>query len=65
VELVEEVEEVKTEAVDENTLLEELVNEDDIVVDRVVLELVIDRAGHPRLPPAMLHCIVCAQCITQ
>ena len=51
-ELVEEVEEVKTEAVDENTLLEELVNEDDIVVDRVMLELVIDRAGHPRLPPA-------------
>jgi hypothetical protein len=53
VELVEEVEEVKTEGVDENTLLEELVNEDDIVVDRVMLELVIDRAGHPRLPPAM------------
>lgn len=52
-EIVEEAEEVKTEVVDENRLLEELVNEDDIVVDRVVLELVIDRAGHPRLPAAM------------
>jgi hypothetical protein len=44
---------VKTEVVDENTLLEELVNEGNVVVDRVVLELMIDRAGHPRLPHAM------------
>jgi hypothetical protein len=50
VELVEKIEEAKTEVVDENTLLEELVSEDDVVVDWVVLELVIDRAGHPRLP---------------
>jgi hypothetical protein len=32
VELVEEVEEVKTEVVDENTLLEELVNEEDVLL---------------------------------
>ena len=31
-ELVEEVEEVKTEVVDENTLLEELVNEEDVLL---------------------------------
>jgi hypothetical protein len=33
---VEEIEDVKTEVVDENTLLEELVSEDDVVVDWVV-----------------------------
>jgi hypothetical protein len=44
---------VKTEVVDENTLLEELVNEGDVVVDREVLELMINRAGHPMLRHAM------------